>query len=145
MATLIEQFLEDQGVSVNVRDELYKEAGLSAEAPDTSEPFVPNLDTPEGRVYDKIYSQILAGESVKYPDGKRRRLIPPEDIDQTPEQLAEKATQEYLRQLKQDTGFGQTFTYYAVEPLLGLAEKLEQVVRDAKSKRSQLEVIDMAA
>lgn len=125
MATLMEQFLESQGINVNVRDMLYEEAGL--EQQQEPQPFVPDPTTPEGRVYDNIYNQILGGEAVKYPDGKMRQLTPPEDAEQTPEQLAELATQEYLRQLKQDTGFGQTFTYYAVEPLLGLAEQLEKI------------------
>ena len=119
MATLIEQFLEKEGYNLNVKDMLAQEAGITAEQPPAFTP--PDPQTAEGNVFQSIQEQLANGQAVKFPDGQLIRMTEP-----SPENV-QTATQEYMRQLKNDTGFGNTFTYYAVEPLLGLAERLESV------------------
>lgn len=121
MVDLVSQFLKKEGYDLDVLDQVVRETGVvdvEQKSP---------LSEAETNVADKISKRIAAGEAVRFPDGQLMKLEYSEDLGASKEELAAQATQEYMRQLRQDTGFGDTFTYYATEPLLGLAEELEAV------------------
>lgn len=119
MVDLVSKFLEKEGYNLDVLKEVMRDTGVvdvQQQSP---------LSEAENNISTKIAQQIAAGEAVRYPDGQLRKLEWSEELGQSKEELSAQAAQEYLRQLRQDTGFAGTFTYYAVEPLLGLAEELE--------------------
>jgi len=119
MVDLVSEFLKKEGYDLDVLNQVMRETGVvdvQQESP---------LSEAENNVSQKIAQQIAEGQPVRFPDGELRKLEWSEDLGQSKEELSAMAAQEYLRQLRQETGFGDTFTYYASEPLLGLAEQLE--------------------
>ena len=127
MATLVQQFLKSEGVNLNPLEQILEETRL-AELAEERDPTVPaTLETAQGRVLGKIEQQLLDGETIRFPDGSFQRLEYEESMGESKEYWANIAAQEYTRQLEEKTGFGSTFTYYAMEPILGLAEALENV------------------
>ena len=120
MVDLVTQFLKNEGYDIDVLDSVLEETGVV-------KPPQSKLSEAETNVADNISKRIVAGEAVRFPDGQLMRLDYSDDLGESKEELAAQATKEYMRQLRQETGFGDTFTYYATEPLLGLAEELEAI------------------
>lgn len=121
MVDLVSQFLKKEGYDLDVLNQVMRETGvvdIQQESP---------LSEAENNVSQKIAQQIAEGQAVRFPDGELRKLEWSEDLGQSKEELSALASKEYLRQLRQETGFGDTFIYYATEPLLGLVEELEAV------------------
>ena len=127
MATLVEEFLKSEGINLNPLEQVLEEARI-AELQQERDPEVPaTLETAQGRVLGKIEQQLLDGETVRFPGGDYQKLEYDESMGESKEYWANLGAQEYVRQLEEQTGFGGTFAYYAMEPILGLAEALENV------------------
>lgn len=127
MATMVEEFLKSEGINLNPLEQVLEEARL-AQVAEERDPVVPaTLESAQGRVIGKVEQQLLDGETIKFPDGSYQKLEYDESMGESKEYWANIAAQEYTRQLEEQTGFGDTFTYYAMEPILGLAEALENI------------------
>jgi hypothetical protein len=127
MATLVEQFLKSEGVNLNPLEQILEESRLAELSEERDAVLPSNTETAQGRVLGKIEQQLLDGETVRFPDGSFQKLEYDESMGESKEYWANIGAQEYTRQLEEQTGFGDTFAYYAMEPILGLAEALENV------------------
>jgi hypothetical protein len=127
MATLVEQFLKSEGINLNPLEQILEESRLAELAEDRDAVIPSNTETAQGRVLGKIEQQLLDGETVRFPDGSFQKLEYDESMGESKEYWANIGAQEYTRQLEEQTGFGDTFAYYAMEPILGLAEALENI------------------
>lgn len=127
MATLVEQFLKSEGVNLNPLEQILEESRLAELAEERDPVIASNAETAQGRVLGKIEQQLLDGETVRFPDGSFQKLEYDESMGESKEYWANIGAQEYTRQLEEQTGFGSTFAYYAMEPILGLAEALENI------------------
>jgi hypothetical protein len=127
MATLVEQFLKSEGINLNPLEQILEESRLAELSEERDPVIASNVETAQGRVLGKIEQQLLDGETVRFPDGSFQKLEYDESMGESKEYWANIGAQEYTRQLEEQTGFGDTFAYYAMEPILGLAEALENI------------------
>lgn len=127
MASMMEEFLKSEGINLNPLQQVLEETRLSELEQDRDPVMVSDLETAQGRVLGKIENQLLSGETIRFPDGSYQKLEYEDSMGESKEYWANIGAQEYTRQLEEQTGALDTFAYYAMEPILGLAEALENI------------------